>query len=454
MPARFLERRNEAGLAENDRNTGGAPAEILARRRCEAETEAMSQTAMPMADGAARREREPRWFRTVFSIVERIEIGALEFELPDGRVFRAAGETPGPEGRIRVHDERMFGRMVRDGGLGFAEAYIDGWWSSPDLQAVLDAALLNNENVARELPENPLSLALNRFRHWLNRNTRLQAKRNIEAHYDLGNEFYGLWLDPSMTYSSGLFQTPEASAGQSLEDAQRAKYRSICDRMALRQGDHVLEIGCGWGGFAEYAAREVGARVTAITISREQHEFARRRIHEAGLAERVDIRLVDYRDVEGRFDRIASIEMFEAVGEQYWDAYFATLRRVLKPGGRAGLQIITIRDDLFEGYRRRPDFIQKYVFPGGMLPSEPRLAPVIAGAGLDWDTTERFGQDYAATLERWSHRFDDAWPAIAAGGRFDDRFRRLWRFYLAYCEAGFRSGRTDVIQIGLAARTG
>lgn len=396
-----------------------------------------------------RRSVLPSAARHVCRLLERIEHGWLLMTLPNGEMLSFGHQ--GEPAEMRVKDWSVFERVIARGDIGLGEAWFEGLWDCDHLARVLTLFAMNREALESAVHGNLLSLALARLRHLARANTRSGSRRNIMAHYDLGNDFYALWLDRSMTYSSALF---DGNPQRDLAAAQHAKYERIARVLRLQRQQPVIEIGCGWGGFAEYAAREVGARVTAITISREQHEFARRRIHEAGLAERVDIRLVDYRDVEGRFDRIASIEMFEAVGEQYWDAYFATLRRVLKPGGRAGLQIITIRDDLFEGYRRRPDFIQKYVFPGGMLPSEPRLAPVIAGAGLDWDTTERFGQDYAATLERWSHRFDDAWPAIAAGGRFDDRFRRLWRFYLAYCEAGFRSGRTDVIQIGLAARTG
>ena len=371
--------------------------------------------------------------------------GRLTVTLPDGAMHRLEGRHPGRAAILRIGDWRCIRRTLAGGDIGFAEGYMAGEWDSPHLPALLEAFADNYDHLSRLVDGRPVLNALNRIAHRLNHNSRRGSRRNIHAHYDLGNAFYEAWLDDSMTYSSARF-----SGGQSLEEAQGAKYARLAAIMDLRPDQSVLEIGCGWGGFAEYAAREVGARVTAITISREQYDYARRRIHEAGLAERADIRLVDYRDVEGRFDRVASIEMFEAVGEEYWSDYFRALKRVLKPGGRAGLQIITIRDDLFDGYRRRPDFIQKYIFPGGMLPSETRLAPAIAGAGLDWTTTERFGQDYAATLEQWGHRFDNAWPAIAAGGRFDKRFRRLWRFYLAYCEAGFRSGRTDVIQIGLS----
>lgn len=377
-------------------------------------------------------------------------IGRLTVTLPDGATHHLEGREPGRAAVLRISDWRCIRRTIAGGDIGFAEGYMAGEWDSPHLAALLEAFAANYDQLSRLVDGNPVLNAVNRLGHRLNRNSRSGSRRNIHAHYDLGNAFYASWLDPSMTYSAARFSGPD----QGLEEGQRAKYARLASLMDLRRDHSVLEIGCGWGGFAEYAAREIGARVTAITISREQHAFARRRIHEAGLDERVDVRLVDYRDVDGRFDRVASIEMFEAVGEEYWADYFGALRRVLAPGGRAGLQIITIRDDLFEAYRRRPDFIQKYVFPGGMLPSEPRLAPIIGAAGLDWETTERFGQDYATTLDLWGRRFDKAWDGIAAGGRFDERFRRLWRFYLAYCEAGFRSGRTDVVQIALTARGG
>jgi cyclopropane-fatty-acyl-phospholipid synthase len=247
-----------------------------------------------------------------------------------------------------------------------------------------------------------------------------------------------------MTYSAAVYEKP----GQPLDQAQHQKYAALARSMALQPGQSVLEIGCGWGGFAEFAAREVGAKVTGITISQEQYDFARKRLFEQGLAEKTEIRLIDYRDVEGQFDRVASIEMFEAVGEEYWPTYFNKVNDVLSPGGRAGLQIITIRDELFGVYRRQADFIQKYIFPGGMLPSETRLKQEIDRAGLDWQSVMRFGQDYADTLSEWMVRFDAAWDDIRKQG-FDDRFRRMWRYYLAYCEAGFRTERTDVIQLSV-----
>jgi cyclopropane-fatty-acyl-phospholipid synthase len=286
---------------------------------------------------------------------------------------------------------------------------------------------------------------LNRVLHLFRDNSRSGAKKNIHAHYDLGNAFYSRWLDPTMTYSAARY----AHKGQPLADAQINKYRALAQHMRLEPGHHVLEIGCGWGGFAAYAAGEVGAQVTAITISQEQYDYAARRIFELGLNERAQIKLIDYRDVAGTYDRVASIEMFEAVGEKYWPSYFAKIAEVLAPGGRAGLQIITIKDEFFELYRRRADFIQRYIFPGGMLISEDRLRAETDAVGLAWEEISRFGQDYADTLAEWMREFEAAWPQIEAQG-FDDRFRRLWRFYLGYCQAGFRTERTNVIQLALS----
>lgn len=376
--------------------------------------------------------------------------GRLTLVLPDGTNRRLDGRSPGHSAVLVIRDPRFAARVLRGGDIGFAEGYIAGEWDTPDLAVLLETLVNNYDHIRRLFDGNALIGAINWLGHRLNRNSRRGSRRNIHAHYDLGNAFYAAWLDPSMTYSSARFQRP----GQPLQEAQQAKYAALARLMDLRPGHSVLEIGCGWGGFAEFAAREIGAVVTGVTISREQHDYARRRMFEAGLADRADIRLIDYRDVEGSFDRIASIEMFEAVGREYWPTYFRKVHDLLKPGGRAGLQIITIQDALFAEYDARTDFIQKYVFPGGSLPSEARMAPVIAEAGLTQKAIERFGADYADTLAEWLRRFDAGWAEIGrASEAFDDRFHRLWRFYLAYCEAGFRSGRTDVIQIALDRTT-
>ncbi|WP_312164458.1 cyclopropane-fatty-acyl-phospholipid synthase family protein [Phenylobacterium sp.] len=371
--------------------------------------------------------------------------GTLTFTTPSGRELRIKGSEPGAEARIIVHDFAFMRRVLAAGDIGFAEGYMAGEWDTPDLSAVLCAMSLNFDRLARFFLGNPLMRAVNFVGHRLHANTRKGSRKNIHAHYDLGNAFYSQWLDRTMTYSSARYER----RGQPLDQAQTNKYRSLAHGMGLETDQSVLEIGCGWGGFAEFAAKEVGAKVTGITISQEQFDFARKRIFDQGLNERAEIRMIDYRDVEGRFDRVASIEMFEAVGERYWPTYFGKIQQVLNPGGRAGLQIITIRDEIFDAYRRRADFIQKYIFPGGMLPSEARLKSETTRAGLAWTGITRFGQDYADTLAEWGKRFESAWDEIATLG-FDARFRKLWRFYLSYCEAGFRTERTNVVQLSLA----
>jgi cyclopropane-fatty-acyl-phospholipid synthase len=371
--------------------------------------------------------------------------GALVLETPRSRqplVIR--GQAPGPEAHWAIRSWRCVGDTLRAGSVGFAESYIAGHWETPNLSRLLEAFAANMDGIAEMARGNRLVRGVHALNHALRRNSRTGARRNILAHYDLGNAFYGLWLDPSMTYSSALFSRP----GLALEAAQAEKYAALMGAVGVADGSRVLEIGCGWGGFAEAAAR-VGAHVTGVTLSPSQLEYAQRRLAEAGLGARVDLRLCDYRDLRGQYDAIASIEMFEAVGEAYWPTYFRQVHDLLRPGGRAGLQIIVIRDDLFESYRRKPDFIQMHVFPGGMLPTEARVKAEAATAGLEVAGLRRFGQDYADTLALWRERFDARWEEIRALG-FDERFRRLWRYYLAYCEAGFRTGRTDVIQITLA----
>jgi cyclopropane-fatty-acyl-phospholipid synthase len=390
--------------------------------------------------------RAPAAFRAAVRIFSRNWLwGSMTFVLPSGREIPIRGREPGPAAVVLIKDFRFMRRVMAAGDIGFAEGFMAGEWDTPDLAALLASASLNFDRLRRLFTGNPLMRAAHFLAHALNANTKAGARRNIHAHYDLGNAFYGRWLDGTMTYSSARFDHP----GQPLDEAQRNKYAALARAIDLKAGQSVLEIGCGWGGFAEFAAGEVGAKVTGVTISREQYDFARERLFRQGLAEKTDIRLVDYRDVTGGFDRVASIEMFEAVGERYWPAYFGKIHDVLSPGGRAGLQIITIKDELFEAYRGRADFIQKYIFPGGMLISEQRLRRETDRAALAWTDIARFGQDYARTLAEWARRFTAAWPEIKPLG-FDERFRKLWLFYLAYCEAGFSTGRTNVVQLGLA----
>ncbi len=371
-------------------------------------------------------------------------IGALTIVLPDGREMRLQGDIAGPEARLNIRDYRFINRVMGTGTIGFGEGYMAGEWDTPDLSRALEVLAANFAKFDGVSFGNPVMTAINLVGHALKGNSRGGSKRNIHAHYDLGNAFYSRWLDTSMTYSAARFARP----GEPLPLAQERKYRTLAQTMDLRADHHVLEIGCGWGGFAEFAARDVGAKVTAITISEAQYAFAKERIFKEGLTEKADIQLIDYRDVQGRFDRVASIEMFEAVGERYWPTYFDKVRDSLNPGGQAGLQIITIRDELFDHYKRTPDFIQKYIFPGGMLPSEERLRAATDKAGLSWGPISRFGVCYADTLAEWGRRFELAWDEITHLG-FDERFRKLWRFYLSYSEAGFRTERTDVVQLSL-----
>ena len=386
----------------------------------------------------------PFFVRHALAFALRIEHGEIIVRMPDGAAFRFGG-TPGPRAEMVVRDLNFARRLANGGDIGIAEAYLRGEWETPNLTHFLEVFCVNQPIIQRMLDNNPMARLLQRMRHWLNRNSKRGARRNIHAHYDLGNAFYSAWLDRSMTYSSALF----SHAGEDLQSGQRRKYEQLARQTGVGPGDHVLEIGCGWGGFAEYAAREIGCRVTGLTISREQHEFARRRIFEAGLADKVDIRLQDYRDERGAYDRIASIEMFEAVGEAYWPAYFTQLRDRLKPGGTAGLQVITIKESIFQSYKHEIDFIRGYIFPGGMLPTPTILRDMGARHGLALTDERDFGLDYAATLVHWRDRFRAAWPGLTGLG-FDERFRRLWEYYLAYCEAGFRTGNIDVRQLVFA----
>ena len=386
----------------------------------------------------------PRYFGRVFDLVGKLNSGRVDFILPDGRRFRAEGSKPGPVAEVTINNPDVFARLVREGDLGFCDAYLDGWWTTPDLQAFMDFIHADNDDMYDGFPGMALVRAWEKARFWFQSNTKRQALKNISYHYDLGNDFYSLWLDDTMTYSSALFNTSQ----ESLEKAQIAKYASMVDQMGVKPGDHVLEIGCGWGGFAEYAAKERGLKVTGLTISKEQLDYANKRIKSKGLSDQVNLKLQDYRDETGVYDGVASIEMFEAVGEKYWPVYFDKIKQCLKPGKQATLQIITIQDARWEVYRKSVDFIQKYIFPGGMLPSPSVLRKEVHKAGLSVQHSIEFGKSYSQTLRRWFEVFNNKWDNISAMG-FDDRFRRMWNFYLTSCAATFESGNCDVTQITL-----
>ncbi|PWG61274.1 SAM-dependent methyltransferase [Spiribacter halobius] len=384
----------------------------------------------------------PLGARILLAWLARLRRGRMTGQLADGEPFLIQGPEPGPHGELRLHRPlRLVARVLARGSVGFAESYMAGDWSSPDTAHLLELMLRNEDAFQRRMEPSRTHRAWLAARHWVRRNTPRGSRRNISAHYDLGNDFYRLWLDETMTYSAAVFETPD----QPLAEAQRHKYRALLDAMAVQPGEHILEIGCGWGGFAIEAARR-GARVTGLTLSSEQLSWARRAVAEQGLADRIELRLQDYRDVSGRFDHAASIEMLEAVGEEYWPAYFRMLHERVRPGGRIGLHGITIAADRFEEYRRSPDFIQRYIFPGGMLPSPDRLRAECHQAGFEVTEFTGLGQHYAKTLLLWDANFTRVLPEVYRLG-FDERFVNLWRYYLAYCYAGFRTGTIDVSRI-------
>jgi cyclopropane-fatty-acyl-phospholipid synthase len=367
-----------------------------------------------------------------------LESGRLTLHTPDGLTLDHQSGRPGPEAVLVLHRWRALRRLLVGGDVAFAEAYMDGEWSSPDLPALLELAAANIAAIENRIAGFLPVRLFNRLTHMLRANSRRGSRRNIAYHYDLGNDFYRLWLDPSMTYSSALY----TGGSQTLEEAQDNKLDRIVDLLSATPGADVLEIGCGWGTLAARIAK-AGATVRGITLSREQLAYAKELAASEGVGDRVRLELEDYRDCTGSFDRIVSIEMLEAVGERYWPVYFDRIRKLLKPGGRAVLQVITIDDSRFESYRRGADFIQRYIFPGGMLPTKALLAEQAQLAGLDIVSSEFFGRSYARTLREWRQRFRRNWNAINSLG-FDERFRRLWDYYLCYCEAGFSAGSIDV----------
>lgn len=403
------------------------------------EIEAVLSRALPRMSGGA----VPRGASAVLSLLDRLVDGSVDMALPDGQSLRLGRGVCAA--RVQIREWGMFDAILGKGDIGLAEAYIDGLWEADDLPAFLALLVRNREVLARAVYGNALRLIACRIGHLMRANTRGGSRRNIMAHYDLGNSFYEAWLDPSMSYSAALF---EGDFSRPFDYAQRAKYRRILDQLDPKPGQTILEIGCGWGGLAEVAAHEYGLNVLGLTLSPAQLEYARRRAASRGFDDRARFELCDYRDVRGRFDHIVSIEMFEAVGERYWPTYFSQVRNCLKPGGRAAIQVITIDDALFSRYRRGTDFLQRYVFPGGMLPSPSVFRARAAERCLAVAAEHRFGHDYAHTLSLWARRFEAQLSNVRALG-FGDDFIRLWRFYLAYCEAAFRAGSTDVFHFTL-----
>jgi cyclopropane-fatty-acyl-phospholipid synthase len=392
-------------------------------------------------------ESAPAAARAAFGLLRQLRTGTLDLQLPDGTQMRfGSGADTEPRGAMRLRNWKVCGAALRSGDIGFAECFIDEDWTSPDLVELLKVFIANRDAVETAIYGSWWGSLLYRLKHLLNANSRRGSRKNIHAHYDLGNAFYKLWLDETMSYSAAWF---EGNPGGDLAQAQWAKVRRALDECGVQPGQRLLEIGCGWGGLAEYAARHRGAHVTGVTLSTEQLAYAQQRLRDAGLADSAELRLQDYRDLaDGPYDAIASIEMFEAVGRKYWPGFFRQVHGLLKPGGRACIQSITIRDDLFERYVASTDFIQQYIFPGGLLPSPTAFREQAERAGLRIVNELRFGADYAETLRRWRHRFL-AQEAAVRRQRFDSRFIRIWEFYLAYCEAAFDTGNTDVMQFTL-----
>jgi cyclopropane-fatty-acyl-phospholipid synthase len=388
------------------------------------------------------------WGGGFHRILDRIDAGLLEggidATLPGGSRRLLGGRRPGPVPIVTLHSWRALVRLISSGSVGWYKAWALREWSSPDPVPLFDLFMRNGESLGQVARAKGVWRSVNRLAHLLRRNSKARARANIAFHYDLGNDFYRAWLDPGMTYSSAIF-----APGDSLEEAQERKIRALLDRLELKPGQRLLEIGCGWGSLAEIAARDHGVEVAGLTLSAEQKAWADARMAKAGLSDRVSIALTDYRDVAGSFDAVASVEMVEAVGQDYWASYLQTIARVLRPGGRAALQLISIREELFDAYAASADFIQTYVFPGGMLISEPRFQALAELAGLSWRDRAGFGLDYAETLKRWRERYDLAVEEGRLPSGFDERFHDLWRYYLMYCEGGFRGQGIDVAQVTL-----
>ncbi len=381
--------------------------------------------------------------RFILKLLSQLKHGALHLELPDGQSAHF-GDDSYPVS-LHLRDWAMFDAVMKSGDIGFAETYIAEGWTTDNLTGLIELFIRNREQVEALIYGKWWGSLVYRLRHLFNRNSRSGSRKNIHAHYDIGNDFYRLWLDSSMTYSSALFDQTNTD---DLHDGQLAKYRRIVQQMRLQPGANVLEIGCGWGGFAEVAVKEAGVRVTGLTLSTEQLNYAQQRMDAAGLAHHADLKLMDYRDCNGEYDAIASIEMFEAVGEAYWPTYFECIARNLKQGGRACIQTIVIADELFERYRTGTDFIQQYIFPGGMLPSPAVFRAQAAKQGLKVVDEFYFGLDYARTLVEWRNVFHKKMSDVRAQG-FDKSFVLTWEFYLCYCEAAFRAESTNVMHFTL-----
>ena len=421
----------------------------------------MASSPSPRGEHLLRADRGfstgPSWFMRLFSpgfhkMLDRIDAGLatgkLSAKLPDGKSRVLGDHAPGPAAEIELKSWRPLIRLMTSGSVGWYRGWAEGEWVSPAPETLFELFVANRKTLGNVARAKGRARLRNFLAHAQRRNNRANARKNIQAHYDLGNDFYAAWLDETMSYSSAVFEDP-LSREEPLAEAQRRKVRMLLDRLDLKPGDRLLEIGCGWGGLMEIAASEYGADVTGITLSTEQKAFAEERLRKAGLADRTRVELVDYRDVEGTFDAVASVEMVEAVGQEYWPAYLQTIADRLKPGGKAAIQLISIEEEGFDAYAASADFIQTYIFPGGMLIEENRFAAIAEEAGLTWADRAGYNLHYAETLRRWRERYDRAVAEKRLPDGFDERFDGLWRYYFMYCEGGFRAGGIDVAQVTL-----
>ena len=393
------------------------------------------------------RKRLLFWEGLLDKWLSRIKAGELRAVFPSNFQKVYSGARVGPTADIQINSWKLVPRLLLSGDMGLAESFLSGEWETSNLTQLILLGDINERALGNAVTPSKFINLIEKIRHQRRDNSKRGSRRNIAAHYDLGNEFYSHWLDNSMSYSSALFK----DFGEKLEVGQNRKYQRLAKALKLKEGDQVLEIGCGWGGFAEIAAKEYKCNVVGITLSNEQAKFAKRRMQETQLTNLVDIRIEDYRDVQGSFDKIVSIEMFEAVGEEHWRNYFETIKTRLKPGGLAGIQSITIANEFFDTYKKRPDFIQKYIFPGGILPSEDKLNNAVSSAGLKILDDYYFGKSYAETLRRWQSTFEQKWGDIKNLG-FDEKFQKMWRYYLSYCEAGFETGHINVGQFLIGSK--
>ena len=384
------------------------------------------------------------WNKLFLNGVKKFPYGSISIEWPNGIMNKIDADNHGPHAHLKIADNNVIKEIIHGGSVKFAELYMDKRISSKNLTSLMHYCALNNDQAEETFKISFLKYLHNKFLHFKNRNTKIQAKKNISYHYDLGNQFYRYWLDKSMTYSSAIF----SNQYDKLELAQKNKYKKLAELSNIKNGDTVLEIGCGWGGFSEFLGNNYDCKITAITISKEQFNFAKKRIEEANLSKKVTVLFCDYRNIEGKFDKIVSIEMFEAVGKDYWNVFFDKIKSILKPNGNIGLQLITIDDKIYNVYEKNPDFIQKYIFPGGMLPSFKILENILSNNSLYIESVNSYANDYAKTLSLWKQEFNKNWENIEKLG-FDETFNRMWNYYLSYCEGGFLSKNIDLKQINL-----